>query len=96
MMLEHIIGNLASYGSAGLLSLVVLMVVTGRLVPSSTVRRLQKTDHWLVEQLKISDDMNQATIVKQLGIIKELTESTCLTNAILSELKPRPLDEDSM
>jgi hypothetical protein len=81
-MLKQIVGDLASLGPTGLLVLMILLMMTGKLVPSITVRRLVEAKQWQIDRLTQSQD-------RHLSAIGKLSETTELASTALSEIKER-------
>lgn len=89
-MLEGIpLVNLGEWGVAGLLSLVVILILTGKLVPKNTLdRQIAETAYWRETFLKA-----QATNAVLANALSEITESAKTQEQVLLSIEKRRQEE---
>lgn len=83
---------LADLGLAGLVTLAVLMILTGNLIPKSAMdRQIQETDYWRTTANKSKD-----TNLKLATSLQELTEAARLSENVMSAIqtKNKELEEE--
>lgn len=76
---------LADLGLTGLVTLTVLMILTGKLVPKANLdRQVQETDYW-----RTTANKSKETNLKLATSLQELTEAARLSEHVMSAIQAK-------
>lgn len=81
------LGQFVQLGAGGLLSLGILLILTGRLVPSGTVEKLLAARDQIIEQQKTTIDRQEVRADLTTSQITQLLESGKTSAHVLEEIR---------
>ncbi|WP_041406782.1 hypothetical protein [Segniliparus rotundus] len=86
-MLKQILADIAPLGPTGLLSVMVVLIMTGRMLPLREVRRMEQMLSEHIARLERANAIQAETIEQQHETVRELMEGARLSTDLVSAMK---------